>query len=47
MNGSWLYLNDDYEIYDKMVFKSNQTIFQCEFEPFSAETLENETNTKR
>jgi hypothetical protein len=50
MNGSWLYLNDDYEIYDKMVFKSNQNIFHCEYENSIAigETLETETNnTKR
>lgn len=28
-NGTWLYLNEDFEVYDKMIFKSNQTIFQC------------------
>jgi hypothetical protein len=28
-NGTWLYLNEDTEIYEKMIFKSNQTIFQC------------------
>ena len=26
-NGTWLYLNDDYEMFDGMVFKANQTIF--------------------
>ena len=26
-NGTWLYLNEDFEIYDGMVFKANQTIF--------------------
>jgi len=30
-NGTWLYINEDFEIYDKMIFKSNQTIFQCTF----------------
>jgi hypothetical protein len=28
-NGTWIYLNDDFQIYEKMIFKSNQTIFQC------------------
>ncbi len=28
-NGTWLYINEDIEIFDKMIFKSNQTIFQC------------------
>ena len=28
-NGTWLYLNEDVAIYDKMIFKANQTIFQC------------------
>jgi hypothetical protein len=27
-NGTWLYINEDFEMYDKMIFKSNQTIFQ-------------------
>lgn len=26
-NGTWLYLNDDFEMFDGMVFKANQTIF--------------------
>lgn len=26
-NGTWLYLNEDYEIFNEMVFKANQTIF--------------------
>lgn len=43
MNGTWLYLNDDYEIFDKMIFKSNQTIFQCEFEKPNKDTLYTET----
>jgi len=30
-NGTWLYINEDFEVYDKMIFKSNQTIFQCTF----------------
>jgi len=28
-----LYLNEDYDIPDKMVFKSNQAIFQCNVSP--------------
>lgn len=28
-NGTWLYLNEDFEIYDKMIFKTNQSILQC------------------
>jgi len=47
MNGSWLYLNDDYEIYNKMIFSSNQNIFQIDFENPYGETLETETNSKR
>jgi predicted component of type VI protein secretion system len=26
-NGTWIYLNEDYQIFDSMVFKANQTIF--------------------
>ena len=26
-NGTWLYINEDMQIYDGMVFKANQTIF--------------------
>ncbi len=26
-NGTWLYLNEDYDVYEGMVFKANQTIF--------------------
>ena len=29
LNGTWLYLNDDYEIYNGMTFKANQTLFQA------------------
>jgi len=28
-NGTWLYLNEEHDIYDKMIFKTNQTIMQC------------------
>ncbi|CAG9321255.1 unnamed protein product [Blepharisma stoltei] len=28
-NGTWLYLNESFEIYDGMVFKSNHTLFQA------------------
>lgn len=27
-NGTWLYLNEDYPMYQGMVFKANQTIFR-------------------
>lgn len=27
-NGTWLYLNEDFEMFDGMVFKANQTIFE-------------------
>ena len=47
MNGTWLYLNDDYEVYNKMIFSSNQNIFQIDFENPIGETLEIETNSKR
>ena len=26
-NGTWIYLNEEFEIYDGMTFKANQTIF--------------------
>lgn len=29
-NGTWLYLSEDTLIYDKMVIKANQTLFQAE-----------------
>ncbi len=28
-NGTWLYINEEFEIYENMVFKANQTIFQA------------------
>lgn len=28
-NGTWLYLNEDYEVYNGMIFKANQTLFQA------------------
>ena len=28
-NGTWLYLNEDFEMYDKMVFKTHQTLLQA------------------
>ena len=28
-NGTWIYINDQYQIYDKMIFKTNQNIFQA------------------
>jgi|LauGreDrversion4_2_1035121.scaffolds.fasta_scaffold424219_2 hypothetical protein len=30
-NGTWLYLNEEIQIFDKMIFKANHTIFQCHF----------------
>lgn len=29
LNGTWLYLNEDYEMYDGMTFKVNQVLFQA------------------
>lgn len=29
LNGTWLYLNDDYDLYNGMTFKANQTLFQA------------------
>jgi len=34
-NGTWLYLNEDCEIEDGMVFKSNQTFFEATILPRS------------
>lgn len=34
-NGTWLYLNEDCEIEDGMVFKSNQTFFEATLLPRS------------
>lgn len=31
-NGTWLYINEDMKIYDGMVFKANQTIFNVSLE---------------
>jgi len=28
-NGTWLYMNDDFEIYNGIIFKANQTLFQA------------------
>jgi hypothetical protein len=28
-NGTWIYMNDDVKVYDGMVFKASQTIFEC------------------
>ena len=30
-NGTWLYINEETILFDKMIFKANQTIFQCSF----------------
>lgn len=29
LNGTWLYLNEDFQIYEGMTFKANQTLFQA------------------
>jgi hypothetical protein len=29
LNGTWLYLNEDFEIYNNMTFKVNQVLFQA------------------
>jgi hypothetical protein len=34
-NGTWLYINEDVQVYDGMVFKANQTIFSTGFYDFS------------
>lgn len=31
-NGTWLYLNEDFEIYDRMVFKTHQTLMEVAVE---------------
>lgn len=28
-NGTWVYINEEYPIDEKMIFKTNQTIFQA------------------
>lgn len=30
-NSNWLYLNDDFEIHNNMIFKANHTLFQVIF----------------
>ena len=32
LNGTWLYLNDDFEVYEGMTFKVNQVLFQASFQ---------------
>jgi len=32
-NGTWLYLNEDCEILEGMIFKSNQTFFEAHLLP--------------
>ena len=27
-NGTWMYLNEDFEIYHGMIFKTNQSLFE-------------------
>ena len=31
LNGTWLYLNEEYPIYDQMVFKAHQTLFKASY----------------
>ncbi len=30
-NGTWMYLNEDFEIYHGMIFKTNQSLFEVIF----------------
>jgi hypothetical protein len=30
-NGTWIYLKDETEVYDGMIFKVNNTLFQVKF----------------
>lgn len=30
LNGTWLYLHEDFDIYDGMIFKANQTLFEAQ-----------------
>jgi pSer/pThr/pTyr-binding forkhead associated (FHA) protein len=31
-NGTWLFVEEDYEIFDKLVFKAGKTLFQVQIE---------------
>jgi predicted component of type VI protein secretion system len=31
LNGTWLYLNEEYSVTDQMVFKAHQTLFQAKY----------------
>lgn len=31
LNGTWLYLNEEYTVSDQMVFKAHQTLFQAKY----------------
>lgn len=33
LNGTWLYLNEDFEVYECMTFKVNQVLFQANIMP--------------
>jgi len=42
-NGTWLYLNEEAEIYDKMIFKANQSIFQCKLGTYNSKAKSDPT----
>ena len=41
-NGTWIYINEEYEIYDQMIFKTNQTIFQASILNKDKQTVDKE-----
>jgi hypothetical protein len=36
-NGTWIYINEEIKIYDTMIFKASQTVFQCSLEDSAPE----------
>ncbi len=37
LNGTWLYLNEDFEVFDGMTFKVNQVLMQASIMPSAEE----------
>lgn len=37
INGTWIYINEDTKIWDKMCFKASQTVFECSLEDSTPE----------
>ena len=31
LNGTWLYLNEEYSVYEDMIFKAHQTLFRANY----------------